>query len=230
MLAAARRTDYKGSVRITERTRRISMRLLYTTGSPFARLARIALLETGLDARVAKQELTRTRLYSPQSDVLGLNPIGRVPTLELDDGTILTESKLILDYIDALNPGPKLLPRDGSDGWRTLAEMGQALGLLEGIVTWMRALLPPEPQRAVEAIAREAMRVNRAADALEGAIAGGAYAGRLNAAHIVLGTALGLVDPRLPVWKWREGRPGLSAWYDAIAARASFRMTEAPAM
>jgi glutathione S-transferase len=55
-----------------------------------------------------------------------------VPTLELDDGTILTESKLILDYIDALNPGPKLLPRDGSDGWRTLAEMGQALGVLEG--------------------------------------------------------------------------------------------------
>jgi glutathione S-transferase len=42
-----------------------------------------------------------------------------VPTLELDDGTILTESKLILDYIDAFNSGPKLLPRDGSDGWRT---------------------------------------------------------------------------------------------------------------
>ena len=65
---------------------------------------------------MTKQELTRTRLYSPDSDVLVLNPVGRVPTLELDDGTILTESKLILDYIDALNPGPKLLPRDGSDG------------------------------------------------------------------------------------------------------------------
>ena len=159
-----------------------------------------------------------------------LNPIGRVPTLELDDGTILTESKLILDYIDALNPGPKLLPRDGSDGWRTLAEMGQAWGLLEGIVTWLRALLPPEPQRAVETIARESVRVNRAADALEGAIARGAYAGRLNAAQIVLGTALGLVEPRLPAWKWREGRPGLSGWYEAIAARTSFRTTEPPGL
>ena len=106
------------------------MRLLYSAGSPFARLVRIALLETGLDALVTKHELRRTRLYSPESDVLALNPVGRVPTLELDDGTILTESKLILDYIDALNPGPKLLPRDGSDGWRTRAEMGQALGLL----------------------------------------------------------------------------------------------------
>jgi glutathione S-transferase len=206
------------------------MRLFYSAGSPFARLVRIALLETGLDACVTKQELTRARLYSPESDVLALNPVGRVPTLELDDGTISTESKLILDYIDAFNPGQKLLPRDGSDGWRTLAEMGQALGLLEGIVTWMRALLPPEPQRAVEAIARESVRVNRAADALEGAIPRGAYAGPLNAAQIVLGTALGLVEPRLPVWKWREGRSNLSAWYDVIAARPSFRATAPPAL
>jgi glutathione S-transferase len=204
------------------------MRLLYSAGSPFARLVRIALLETGLDARVTKQELTRARLYSPESDVLALNPVGRVPTLELDDGTILTESKLILDYVDALNPGPKLLPRDGSDGWRTLAEMGQAMGLLEGIVTWMRALMPPEPQRAVEAIARESVRLNRAADALEGAIARGAYAGRLNAAQIVLGTALSLAESRLPAWKWREGHPGLVGWYEPIAARASFQATEPP--
>jgi glutathione S-transferase len=106
--------------------------------------------------------------------------------------------------------------------------MGQALGLLEGIVTWIRALVPPEPQRAAAAIAREAERVNRAADALEHAIAHGSYAGRLNAAQIVLGTALGLVGPRLPVWKWRERRQDLSRWYDAIAARASFRMTQPP--
>jgi glutathione S-transferase len=35
---------------------------------------------------------------------MAINPIGRVPTLELEDGTILTESKLILDYLDAINP------------------------------------------------------------------------------------------------------------------------------
>jgi len=204
------------------------MRLLYSAGSPFARLVRIALVETDLDASVVKHELTRAKLYSPASDVLALNPVGRVPTLELDDGTILTESKLILDYIDALNNGPKLLPRDGSDSWRTLAEMGQALGLLEGIVTWMRALALPEQQRAAESIARESTRVNRAADALEDAVARGAYAGRIDAAQIALGTALGLVEPRLPVWKWRDGRPRLSQWYDAIAGRPSFRMTEPP--
>jgi glutathione S-transferase len=140
------------------------MRLFYTVGSPFARIVRIALLETGLDARVTKQEVIRQRLYSVESEVLAFNPVGRVPTFELDDGTILSESKLILDYIDALNPGPKLLPRDGSDRWRTLAEMGQASGLLEGIVTWLRALRSREPERVSAVIAWETARVNRAAD------------------------------------------------------------------
>lgn len=204
------------------------MRLLYSAGSPFARVVRIALLETGLDARVTKQEVTRARLYSTESEVLAANPVGRVPTLELGDGTILTESKLILDYIDACNPGPSLLPRDGSDGWRTLAEMGQASGLLEGIVTWLRASASSESQYASAIIARETIRVNRAANALEGALANGAYAGSMNAAQIVLGAALGLVEPRLPGWKWREGRVGLSAWYDKIAMRPSFQATVPP--
>jgi glutathione S-transferase len=204
------------------------MHLLYSAGSPFARMVRIALLETGLDPRVTKQEITRARLYSSESEVLPVNPIGRVPTLELDDGTILTESKLILDYIDALNPGPKLLPRDGSDGWRILAEMGQASGLLEGIVTWLRASMEPEHVSAI--ITRETTRVNRAADTLELAVANGAYAGPINAAHIVLGTALGLVEPRLPTWQWRERRSALSAWYDAIAMRPSFQSTAPPSL
>ena len=63
--------------------------------------------------------------------MLRFNPVGRVPTLELDHCTVSTESKLILDYVDACNAGAKLLPRDGSDGWRTLAEFGQPLGVLE---------------------------------------------------------------------------------------------------
>jgi glutathione S-transferase len=204
------------------------MRLLYSGGSPFARIIRIALLETGLDTIVSKKELTRSQLYSSESDVLALNPVGRVPTLELDDGTVLTESKLILDYIDALNTGPKLLPRDGSDRWRTLAELGQALGLLESVTLWLRARSLPEQQRPLETISRETERVNRAAHSLDKAIAGGAYGGTLNAAQIALGTALGVAEKRLLVWKWRQGRSSLSDWYDAIAERPSFQMTEPP--
>jgi glutathione S-transferase len=204
------------------------MRLFYSAASPFARVVRIALLETGLDSHVTMRELTRPQLYSPNSELLVLNPIGRVPTLELEDGTILTESKLILDYLDAINPGQKLLPRDGSDGWRTVAETGQAMGLLESVVAWLRVYREPESQQPLGSIMRETTRANRAADALETAVANGAYSGPINAAQIVLGVALALIEPRLPMWKWRPGRPRLSAWFDTIVARPSFQATAAP--
>jgi glutathione S-transferase len=201
------------------------MRLFYAPASPFARIVRIALLETGLDPHVRKQEVT---LRDPGSALLPFNPVGRVPTLELDDGTILTESLLILNYIDTLHSGPPLLPRDGSDRWRTLAEMGTAAGMLEGIVTWARELRRPENERSPGVIALETTRVNRTADVLESAVAAGAYAGSINAARIVLGCTLGWIEPRHPAWHWREGRPALTEWFESIAARPSFQATIPP--
>ena len=201
------------------------MRLFYAPASPFARIVRVALLETGLDAQVRKREVT---LRDPASALLPYNPVGRVPTLELHDGTILTESLLILNHIDTLHTGHPLLPRDGSDRDRTLAEMGIAAGMLEGIVAWSRELRRPENARSPGVIAHETTRVNRTADVLDRAVAKGGYAGEINAARIVLGCALGWVDPRHPVWTWRAGRPALSGWFEAIAATPSFQATVPP--
>jgi glutathione S-transferase len=198
------------------------MRLYFAPASPYARMVRIALLETGLDGKVRKQEVT---LRDPASALLPFNPVGRVPTLELDDGTVLTESLLILSHIDMLHDGPPLLPRQGSDRWRTLAEIGTAIGMLDGIVTWSRELRRPEDERSPSVIGLETTRVNRTADSLERAVAAGAYAGSISASRIALGCALGWVDPRHPNWHWRDARPALAAWFDEIAARASFRQT-----
>jgi glutathione S-transferase len=79
------------------------MRLFFGPASPYARMVRVALLETGVDGQVRQQEVT---LRDPGSALLPFNPVGRVPTLELDDGTILTESLLILNYLDTLHAGP----------------------------------------------------------------------------------------------------------------------------
>ncbi|MBV8408410.1 MAG: glutathione S-transferase family protein [Alphaproteobacteria bacterium] len=202
------------------------MRLFYSTGSPYARIVRIALLEAGLDERVTKVEVTRARLYSSESEVLTVNPTGRVPTLQLDGGSVLTESQLILNHINALSPSSGLLPCDGSDGWQILAEMGQAWGLLDSIVAWVRA--QPESRHTKAIVARESARAIRIADALEISVAKNGFSGRLNAAHIVLGAGLGLIEPRLPVWLWRDGRPCLSRWFETISARQSFRSTMPP--
>ena len=117
----------------------------------------------------------------------------------------------------------------GSRCWHVLSEMGLATGFLEGIVTWGRMLRNPENERARAVLELETIRTNRTADALEQSIAQGAYAGPdMNAARIVLGCTLGWVELRHAVWKWRENRPALSAWYAAVAAAPSFQATIPP--
>lgn len=199
------------------------MKLFYAAGSPYARIARIALRETGLDRRIEEVEVT---LRDPNSALLAFNPGGKVPTLQLDDGTILNESLLVLLFIDTQHRGRKLLPMDGSDGWRTLAAVGRAIAFLDGISVWNRELRFGESAPGV--IALEKARADRVADGLEREVGEGAYGGDLNAAQIVLGVALDNASRRHKVWPWQPTRPRLAAWADAIAARPSFQATPQP--
>ena len=199
------------------------MKLFYASGSPYARIARVAVRELGLEGKVEEVEVT---LRDPNSSLLPYNPGGKVPTLLLDDGTILNESLLVLAYLDTQHDGRKLLPMDGSDGWKTLSELGRAYAFLDAVTVWNRELR--FGLKAPGVIALEHERADRAADALETAVAGGAYSGPLDAGQIVLGAALENFARRHKVWDWRAGRPLLSAFLDRIAARPSFTATVQP--
>lgn len=199
------------------------MKLFYAAGSPYARTIRVVLRETGLIDRVAEEEVT---LRDPNSALLAYNPGGKVPTLQLDDGTVLNETLLVLAFLDTQHGGRRLLPMDGSDGWRTLADTGRAIAFLDGISVWNRELR--FGLKAPGVIALETARAERAADAFEAALGQGHYRGEIDAAQIVLGAALENAARRHKVWNWRAGRPRLSALLDAIARRPSFMETVQP--
>ena len=201
------------------------MKLFYGEGSPYARIVRIALLELGLDDRIEKEIVT---LRDPESALLPYNPVGRVPTLRLDDGTVLTESLLIFFYLDSQHKGQPLLPRDGSDGWTTLSRLGNAMGLIDGLAVWNRELRRPVHERSPGMQALELARATRTLDMLENSVAAGAYTGRLDAARIALGSTLGWTERRHRTFKWRDGHPVLSAWYDDIETTPSFTATLPP--
>jgi glutathione S-transferase len=201
------------------------MKLFYVPGSPYARMVRVALLETGLAARVPQEEVT---LRDPGSALLPFNPVGRVPTLLLDDGTVLTEALLILSYLDRQHGGARLMPEAPA----RLAELGVAMGLLEGIAVWNRELRRPVSERSPTVLALEETRANRTSDRLEAMVApggdGGAYGGALDAGRIALGCGLGYCEGRHRAWSWRAGRPRLAAWFDALTSRPSFQATTPP--
>ncbi|HXP03068.1 MAG TPA: glutathione S-transferase family protein [Stellaceae bacterium] len=199
------------------------MKLFYASGSPYARIARVVIRELALESRVEEVEVT---LRDPNSSLLPYNPGGKVPTLQLDDGTILNESLLILVFLDTQHGGRKLLPMDGSDGWKTLSELGRAYAFLDAVTMWNRELR--FGQSAPGVIALEKARADRVADGLEAALGAGAYSGPITASHIVLGAALENFARRHKVWDWRSGRPLLSRFLDDIAQRPSFTATIQP--
>ena len=197
------------------------MKLFYSAGSPFARTVRVALRETGLAMRVTEAETT---LRDPQAPVLVFNPVGRVPTLVLPDGTALTETALILPFLDTLGGGYPLVPAGA------LVGLGRILGMMDGMAFWNRELRRPVHERSPGVIALETTRTNRVADALEREVAGGGWAldAPPDAPRITLGCLLGYAEMRHRAWTWREGRPALSAWFDRLAARPSFAATVPP--
>jgi len=200
------------------------MQLFYAAGSPYARIIRAVVRELGLfPGAVEEIEVT---LRDPNSALLPHNPGGKVPALRLDDGTILNESLLVLAYLDTVKGGGRLLPMDGSDGWTTLSELGRAYAFLDAVTVWNRELR--FGQSAPGVIALEKERAERAADALDAAIAAGSFTGPLSASQIVLAAALENFSRRHKVWDWRSGRPQLAALLDRIAARPSFTATVQP--
>ncbi len=196
------------------------LQLYYSDGSPYARICRMAVRERGLMDQVAE---VSTTLRDPNAIVLPYNPTGRVPTLVLEDGTTLSETTLILKWLDAMGTAPAILP----DHAKPLAAYGRALGLLDGIAVWNRELRRPVHERSPGVLALEETRANRIADVLEKDVTEGDYA-ELDAGSLALSAVLGYAQIRHTVWQWRDGRPNLQAWFDAFSRRQSFVDTPPP--
>ena len=77
-------------------------------------IVELALALTGLPCRLT--DLPYLSEGPGRTRLLGLNPLGQVPTLVLDDGTVMTESAAILLYIDGLAPASGLIPPVGAPG------------------------------------------------------------------------------------------------------------------
>ncbi len=97
--------------------------LHYHPLSTFARRVRIALIEKGLDTETKFVEVDMMAGAHKQQPYLSLNPYGRVPTLQEDDGIVLYESTAILEYIEALHPTPPLVPTDARERARVSQHM-----------------------------------------------------------------------------------------------------------
>ena len=77
------------------------MKLIIARPSPYARKARIALIEKGIEF-----ETIIENPWLPETNVPSANPLGKVPALILGDGRVVHDSKVIVEYLETLGIPP----------------------------------------------------------------------------------------------------------------------------
>ncbi|OPA83865.1 glutathione S-transferase [Pseudomonas fluorescens] len=204
-----------------------SMTLFHNPASPFVRKVRVLLLETGQQDRVALHACTPTPV-NPDAQVVQGNPVGKIPALRLADGTVLHDSRVILDYFDHQHVGNPLIPRDGSPRWRRLTLASMADGIMDAavLVRYETALRPAE-KHWDQWLDEQRNKINRTLAELEqDALA--ELTSHFDIAAISVACALGYLDFRHPHMHWRSANPQLAAWYAEVSQRPSMQQTQPP--
>jgi glutathione S-transferase len=182
--------------------------------SPFGRKVQIALVVLGFDD--VKVEPTDT--MDLRDSIRDQNPLGKIPALIVDDGTVYYDSRVILEYLDDRAGGGKIIPRTGSERFAALRLQALSDGVLDAsILCVYEGRWRPADKHEKKWIDYQDGKVQRALAMLEAAPPAPASS-IPNVGQIALACALGYRDLRFG-GTWRAGHPRLVAWLDEFAAR-----------
>lgn len=198
------------------------MRLYHSPTTPFGRKVMVLLKETGQEGAVTIVPAAGTPV-APGSLPLAHNPLGKIPALELEDGTAIYDSRVICRYLDA-RAGGRLYPQVPLL-WRTLTLEATADGILEAAILMVyEDRIRPEDKRFPDWVEAQWAKVTRALDALESDWIAH-LEGPLDMGQVAVGCALSYLDFRHGGRDWRAGRPALAAWEGAFARRPAMQAT-----
>jgi glutathione S-transferase len=182
------------------------VKLFSAPRSPFSIKCRIAIHALSLADRIAIETV------NPWADeaLRHLNPFCKVPTLELDDGTALYDSRVICEFLDSLCRG-RLLPAAGPARWARLRLQALGDGLADAVVRRVQESLGPPTDRSTAMIARQDKAIRAALACLDREI--GPADQDLDLGRIAVGAALLYLDARLRELDWRKAHPSLAAFF-----------------
>jgi len=194
------------------------MKLHWSPRSPFVRKVMIVLYETGMQDRVT---LVRTpvAMDQPNLNLLVNNPLIKLPTLVLDDGTSVYDSRVICAYLDSL-AGANLLPTEARA--RLVTERRQALGdgLLDVLLLYRQERHKPPARQTPAWLDAFGLKVRAVLAALEQETPA-LQAASFDLGLIAIGCALCYLDYRFTDVPWRNTHAALAAWHHRFNARAS---------
>jgi glutathione S-transferase len=199
------------------------MKLLGSPASPYTRKVRIVLAEKRIDC-----EIERVDVQPVENPVNAHNPLGKIPTLVLDDGTALFDSRVIVEFLDNASPIARLIPEDNRERvavrrWEALAD-----GVLDAGILIRYESLRPENERSPAWTAKQAARMRRGLVQMQSDLGEKPWCqgDRYTLADIAFGCCLGWLGFRKPAGiAWRAEYPGLARHYDKLMERPAFAET-----
>jgi len=188
------------------------MQLRSSPASPFGRKVKIAAHYLGLSDRIT---VVPADTNDPQDSLRSQNPLGKIPVLLLDDGTALYDSRVILDYLDMLAGGGRIIP-GGTARYEVLTRLALADGIMDASLlrVYEGRFRDPEHHSA-RWLEIQTGKVERGLAEFERRA--GTFDPSLDAGSIALACALGYLDLRF-AGAWRNDHPGLLAWLTEFEA------------
>jgi glutathione S-transferase len=199
------------------------MQLLASLTSPYTRKVRVVLAEKRIEC-----EMELVDVSPPDHPVNALNPLGKVPTLVLDDGTALYDSRVIVEFLDHVSPISRLIPEDHRERvavrrWEALAD-----GTLDAGLLIRYESLRPKKEQSAAWTGRQLGKLNRGLERMAAELdeRNWCHGDRYSLADIAVGCCLGWVEFRKPGGAALRGKyPKLARFYDRLMERPAFAET-----
>ena len=202
----------------------MSLTLFCSFPSPFVRKVLVCADEAQVSIPI-ERKLAVVSPIKRDPVVAAANPLGKVPTLVLEDGFALFDSAVICEYLNSRGNG-SLLPDAGPQRWRVLRDQALADGMLDAaIIARHETASRPAAYQWDGAIAAQREKIVASLNVIE--TESPDYDGRVDVGTIAVACGLGYLDVRLPDLRWREGRPNALRWYARFAQRRSMLDTSA---
>lgn len=201
------------------------MKLIGSLASPYVRKVRVVMAEKKLDYQFVLEDVWAASTGIGQS-----NPLGKVPCLVMEGGEAVFDSRVIVEYLDALSPVGKLIPPSGRERaevktWEALAD-----GVMDaGILARLEATWPgrTDGQRSQVWIDRQLGKIDASLLSMAQGLGEKPFCSgiHLSLSDIAVGCALGWLEFRFPQIAWRTRHPNLAKLQDKLSLRQSFMDT-----